>query len=147
MTGFFSPRTPIRATNPTITAAEFRAQFPEFSVDDYPDSMVDDWIEQARSIYNWRKLAIMYLAAHLIAVFNQERTTTTPASLDSGSTGQVQSQTVGPLSVTYRQGAGAVMNMAANESMWFYDRSTYGRMYLELRRATPGVTMSVRSFG
>ena len=89
----------------------------------------------------------MYLAAHLIAVFNQERTTTTPASLDSGSTGQVQSQTVGPLSVTYRQGAGAVMNMAANESMWFYDRSTYGRMYLELRRATPGVTMSVRSFG
>ena len=63
----------IRPTNPTVTADDFRRYISEFTPDDYPDDVLEEWIEVARNIYNWRKLGIVYLTAHLIALAVSER--------------------------------------------------------------------------
>ena len=47
---------------------EFRAQFPEFGIDDYPDGAVLGWIETARDIHSVSERALLWCAAHLIAL-------------------------------------------------------------------------------
>ena len=139
-------RRQITANNPKITAADFRADLPEFDAATYPDASLLGWVAQARKIYNWRKLGIIYLAAHLLSLSESERGVT-PATPYAGYSNQIEKMEVGPLSVEYRRGTAGTQSSDEMENVWFFDRTHYGRMYLQLKRGTPGLGFGVRNYG
>ena len=131
------------------TADDFRDTLGEFTAFEYPDEVVERWIAQARKIYNKRSLGIIYLTAHLITIANTERAAEdTPAMPDNNRrTTHSQRETVGPLSVTYSQQSGTfTSNNVREPAREFYEETTYGRMFLELKVHTSSINMP-RIFG
>lgn len=138
----------IRPTNPTVTADDFRRYISEFTPDDYPDDVLEEWIEVARNIYNWRKLGIVYLTAHLIALAVSERADATkPATPSNINNEQLTRIEAGPMAKYFARRQQTGNDNPGTGNALFYDRTTYGRTFLELRRGTPGIGMSMRVYG
>ena len=118
---------------PAPTVAEFRAQFPASFLDPtYPDATVEARIAEARQIHAVRKLATIYLTAHLLAV-DAEAT----GALDGGS-GVVKSEGEGPRKVTYQNQSDGMPNRA------FFATTSYGRRYLALVASSPRGAIGAR---
>ena len=115
------------------TVAEFRAQLPEFaSTTDYPDVQVTAKIRLARLLHDIRKTAIIYLAAHLFAI-EEENT----GKADGGA-GVVASEKIGPRQVAYLTQADGSARRA------FYATSSYGRMFLALADTSARASVGAR---
>ena len=124
---------------------EFLLELPEFAQTDsggsriYPDTYIQAWIAAAQDFYNRRNRGIIYVAAHPIVLARHERPGPGPAEPDVGLQSNVTSQSVGPLSVTYRQ-------ESRENRTDFFSRSPYGRYFLELEKRSPFTAMAMRSF-
>lgn len=100
----------------------FREDFPEFS--DVSDSEVERWLETAREIHSLSETATLHLAAHLLALSQEDS-----GGVDDGA-GVVTAESIGPKSVSYRTQAESGQDV-------FFERTRYGRTFLVLeRRAT-----------
>ena len=83
------------------TVAEFRAQFPTaFLALTHPDALITTRIGEASQIHGVRKLATIYLVAHLLAVDGEA------TGAPDGGAGVVSSETIGPRKVAYLTMAG-----------------------------------------
>ena len=115
------------------TVAEFRAQFPDtFPAATHPDSLITTRIGEARQIHAVRKLATIYLAAHLLAV-DAEAT----GEPDGGS-GVVAGEKIGPRQVSYLTQADGKPGMS------FFATTSYGRRYLALVASSPRGSVGAR---
>lgn len=106
------------------TATSIKTRFPEFA--DVSDAVVEFAIEEARLGVrdNWSvgyNLAIVYLVAHYVA-----SSIAASASAGSGGEGNIASESIGRLSISYAQ--------SPNDNATHDDTSTtsYGRRYDEL---------------
>ena len=138
----------IRPTNPTVTADDFRRYISEFRPDDYTDEILEQWIEVARDIYNWGKLGLIYLTAHMIALAVSERADpnkpATPSNINNEQLTRIEA---GPMAKYFAQRQKTGNDNPGTGNALFYDRTAYGRTFLELRRATTGIGMSLRVYG
>ena len=129
----------------TATVTEFLSLLPEFAVTDsgndriYPDTDIQGWLDAAQIFYNRRKQGMIYVAGHLIVLAKAERPGPGPAVVDVGLQSNVESESIGPLSVRYRQ-------EAREDHDAFFSRSTYGRMFIEMEKRSPWAQMSMRSW-
>ena len=115
------------------TVAEFRAQFPTaFLAATHPDALITSRIGEARQIHGVRKLATLYLTAHLLAVDGEA--TGDP----DGGAGVVSSETIGPRKVSYLTQADGMPNRA------FFATTSYGRRYLALVASSPRGAIGAR---
>ena len=119
------------------TVAEFRAQFgADFPETTYPDATVEARIKEARLIHAVRKLATLYLTAHLIAI-DAENT----GEPDGGS-GVVTSEKIGPRQVDYATQAGGTERSKARRA--FFATTSYGRRFLMLADTSPRAAIGAR---
>ena len=104
-----------------VTKDDIKTRFPEFA--SYSDAKLDAAIADAelqvnRNIFGAKAdLAVIYMAAHSLAVSNVQQ-----------SGGAIQSQKVGDLSITYA-GAGAGQGILS---------TGYGNLYFNLRKQVVG---------
>ena len=112
--------------------ADFREQFPELA--DAPDSVATQWLDIAGDIHSASDHALLWCAAHLVAVDQAEG-----RRVDSGA-GEVEEEQIGPKRVRYRA-------QAKDDRDTFFTRTSYGRMFLQLERRAPAVAMAVRVYG
>ena len=110
---------------PTITAV--RAKFPELTAAAYSDALVQSAIETSTALYALGTIARLYLVAHLAVIAKAEYD---DGALDGGS-GVIKSEQIGPRLVSY------VTQSVDGTGDAFYERTSYGRTYLELRKASP----------
>ena len=116
------------------TPLEFRARFPEFVANDYPDALIERAVGLARRLAAAAGMeAVYWLTAHWLSLEGERN-----VSPDYGS-GLVTSETVGPRTVSY-------MAEARDDAQVFYARTVYGRAYLALERRAPARVMSVRVY-
>ena len=115
---------------PTPTRAEFRAQFPDIAVE---DADLDRFIAEAVQIHAVRKLATLYLTAHL---YELERL----AAAGTETRGEVKSEAVGPIRVSY-------ITHAEKEGESFFTTTRYGQRFLALERRTPALVFTGRVVG
>jgi hypothetical protein len=106
------------------TAASIKTRFPEFV--DIDDAVVEFSIEEARLEVgtNWTSgynLAIVYLVAHYVA-----SAVAASASAGTGDEGNIASESIGRLSISYAQSA------ISNASQDDKSSTSYGRRYVEL---------------
>ena len=110
-----------------LTVADFRDRFDEFTVADYPDRQVGFSLTEAKRLSIVSPEAALYCTAHLLTLWkNESRDEGGNPAIDGGS-GVVVSETIGPRSVAYATPSGRK----------FYERTYYGRMFLELSNASP----------
>ena len=115
------------------TVAEFRAQFPTaFLVATHPDALITSRIGEARQIHGVRKLATLYLTAHLLAVDGEA------TGAPDGGAGVVKSEGIGPRKVAYLTQADGMPNRA------FFATTSYGRRYLALVASSPRGAIGAR---
>jgi len=112
----------VTVTVPTATSIKLR--FPEFR--DVDDSVVEFAIEEARLGVSsgWSvgyNVALAYLAAHYVA-----SAVAASESGGTGSDGAIASESIGRMSISYRQGVNA---NAAQDDL---TSTSYGRKYQEL---------------
>lgn len=112
------------------TATSIKTRFPEFA--DVDDAVIEFAIEEARLevTSNWTtgyNLAIMYLTAHYVA-----SSIAASASGGTGDSGEIASESIGRLSITYAkpQNANAVHSDTSTTS--------YGQRYDELMQRNFG---------
>ena len=113
--------------------ADFREMFPEFGVADYTDDVVVGWIETARAIHALSDRALIWCAAHLLALDRDEGRET------DGGAGIIQSESIGPMRLTFQ-------TQAKDQREVFFSRTSYGRMFLQLEHRTPAMAMAVRVY-
>ena len=115
------------------TVAEFRAQFPDtFPAATHPDALIETRIGEARQIHAVRKLATIYLTAHLLAVDGEAT-----GSPDGGS-GVVAGEKIGPRQVSYLTQSDGMPNRA------FFGTTSYGRRYMALVASSPRGSVGAR---
>ena len=115
------------------TVAEFRSQFPTtFLVATHSDALITSRIGEARQIHAVRKLATLYLTAHLLAVDGEA------TGAPDGGAGVVSSEGIGPRKVTYLTQADKAPNRA------FFATTSYGRRYLALVASSPRGAVGAR---
>ena len=120
------------------TVAEFRAQFPTaFPVATHPDTLIEARISEARQIHAVRKLATLYLTAHLIAV-DAENT-----GKPDGGSGVVTSEKIGPRTVNYATQAGGGRE-GTDKRRAFFATTSYGRRFLVLADTSPRAAIGAR---
>ena len=112
-----------------ITSGVIRNHFPELIESSFDDALLDEAGKTAMAIDSTSEQRAVYLAAHFAVVFKNENT----AEMDGGS-GVIVTEQVGPRMAVYA-------NMTARDSKGgsmdvFYERSSYGRIYLSLRSAS-----------
>ena len=113
----------------TELCALFRKQFPELPAGILSATDLKRFVNLALEIHALNDVATVHCAAHLYALEQAERAAITTADgaagvVDSGS-GQVQSQTVGGMSVSYAA-------TAAHDRESFFGRTPYGRTFLQI---------------
>jgi len=114
----------------TLTLANFRSQCPEFTPGAWPDSLVERWIDVARTIYSDNPTGIAYLTAHLLTCGREDGIIgDTVPDPDEGA-GEVTSETTGRRTLNF-------MAMAERGREVFYTRSAYGRLFLIHTRVRP----------
>lgn len=120
------------------TAAEllpdFRLRFTEFAAE--TDDKILLYLGDALDIFSACPTATLYLAAHLLALDTEYGTGI--KGVDGG-LGEVQSESIGPKSVSYK-------TQAAKESDTFYTSTPYGRRYLMEREACKARKFHVRVY-
>jgi len=112
----------------TVTATSMKLKFPEFA--NIEDATIEFAIEEAALAVgnNWAygsSVGIMYLAAHLIAAGKAAA-----AVLAGGSGGEIASESIGRMSISYKTTNVSLTNSGATPDD--YTSSSYGRRYLEL---------------
>ena len=123
-------------TKPSIT--DFRAKFTEFPETLKPNEDVQDALDVAFQLWDLSRLGVLYLAAHIL-VLDSERYASGTVQPDGGS-GLVTSETIGPQRIDYK-------TQAENGDDVFYARTSYGRLFLSLKRRTPAYAGSFRIMG
>ena len=122
---------------------KFRSEFPEFTEDDYPDSVVSRWIGVASEISDISSRATIYLAAHFISLNYTPSDGETVLEADGGIR-EVKREEAGPLEVEYFPSS-ETTNTSDRYASENFDRTEYGRIFVTLeRRAT---AFSVRVWG
>lgn len=110
------------------TAISIKTRFPEFS--SVSDAAVEFAIEEARLEVgsNWddssASVALLYLAAHYVAA-----SVARSSSGGDGGSGQVRSESIGRLSITY------ATNENSSATAEDKDSTSYGRRFLEIMQA------------
>lgn len=125
------------------TPAEFRAQFPEFDLQEYPDDVVERWIAAAGHIFAVSRLPWLFLTAHLLVIAKEDGALKGVAEADGGK-GVIQVKRIGKKSITYGFGTQAGGSPMDHDN--FYDRSSYGRVFRQMRNAAPSVGIKARIF-
>lgn len=115
---------------PTPTKAEFRAQFPDIGTEDLKDDDLDKLIAEAVQIHSVRKLATLYVVAHLYELDRQ-------AAAGAVTKGEVKSEGVGPIRVSY-------VTQAEDGQESFFTSTRYGQRFLALERRTPSLVVTAR---
>ncbi|MDE2848220.1 MAG: DUF4054 domain-containing protein [Gemmatimonadota bacterium] len=118
---------------PTPTRAEFREQFPSVDSAALSDDDLDRLIAEAVQIHSVRKLATLYLVAHLYELERQ-------ASGGTVTKGEVKSEGVGPIRVSY-------VTQAQDGQESFFTSTRYGQRFLALERRTPSLIATARVVG
>lgn len=119
----------------TMTPAEFRADFPEFScTSDYPDTQIDFWIGLAGVMLNperWQDLLSygtkLFIAHHLAIGARDEKTAST-GGVPGTVNGPQASKSVDKVSASYDTSA------VTFENGGFWNATTYGIRLLQLTR-------------
>ena len=112
------------------TVSDFRQEFPEFRATD--DGVITSRLNQARLIHDVRRLATLYLTAHLIVIGNQE------SLMPDGGAGVVSREKVGPRDIEY-------LTQADNKpERSFFASTSYGRQYLALVDSSPRASIGAR---
>lgn len=122
----------------TVTLAEFRTRFPEFSTTG--DAQVNRRLAEAQEIHNLRATATYYCCAHLLAldeVRTAQQADTDLDKVDDGA-GEVQSEGAGPSQTLYR-------TMAEEGREVFFTRTDYGREFLTQEKRTPAYVFAFQS--
>ena len=115
------------------TVNEFRAQFPTtFPVATHADTLILTRIGEARQIHGVRKLATIYLTAHLLAVDGEA------TGEPDGGSGVVGSETIGPRKVAYQNQSDGMPNRA------FFATTSYGRRFMALVASSPRGSIGAR---
>ena len=115
------------------TVAEFRAQFPAtFLAATHPDSLITSRIGEARLIHGVRKLATIYLVAHLLAVDGEA------TGEPDGGAGVVSVEGIGPRKVEYMNQSDGMPNRA------FFGTTSYGRRFMALVASSPRGAIGAR---
>lgn len=119
----------------TVTVADFRTQFPEFSAT--PDGQISLALEEGLLIHSVRKLATLYASAHVLAF--RLPTQASPISGGGGSTvvtGQVSRRRVGPLEEEFTTHTGSTQGNAGSrksaEDIAYFSSTIYGQHFLAL---------------
>ena len=117
------------------TVAEFRTRFGELASEEtYPDALIQNAINVAKSISTVSSEGFLYLTAHLAVVMKSEET----GELDGGS-GEVSGEMSSAQSMSYTV-------MAEHNRDVFFTRSSYGRTFMLLESRAPKRVVSVRVF-
>ena len=132
------PRSPV-----VVTVADFRARFPEFAATN--DVHIEFALEEALLIHSIRKLATLYVAAHVLSF----RLTAIAGGGGSGGgtttvTGQLESRQVGPLRETFSThsgtasggGGGSSARTRSPEDIAYFSSTIYGQHFLSLEPRT-----------
>ncbi len=114
----------------TPTKAEFRAQFPDITLE---DAVLDRLIAEAVQIHSVRKLATLYVVAHLWQLEELETT-------GEGVRGERKSEAAGPLKASY-------VTQAENGAEAFFTTTKYGRRFLALERRSAPLVVTARVVG
>jgi len=116
----------------SITIADFRTRFPQFSADppftvDLLDAAIQEAIHRVNAdcFRDRYRDGLLYLAAHILTVTAPQGN----ATASGGSTGQIASVTAGSASVSYQTQASAV-----GESHASLRETSFGRLFLDLLR-------------
>jgi len=115
---------------------DFRSRFPEF--DSTSDSVVELAIGDALNIYNLCDHGVLYLTAHILSLHSDSGVGGSGASVDGGE-GETTSESVGGVSASFK-------SMADRGDDTFYTSTAYGRMFMALKRTSPGRAFSVRVY-
>lgn len=108
----------------TVSVAGLRKRFPEFTAERKPDSNVEYAIEEAQIVAGKLSAeAQLYCAAHLLTIEQEKVVDEIGNPVPDGGSGVVVGERIGPRTVSY---------MTA-EGRQFYERTYYGRMFLELQ--------------
>jgi hypothetical protein len=119
----------------TVTPAQLRSDFPEFSdATTYPDSLVQTWLTVATSLVNadrWVELTnigIELVTAHHLALSVRDQTAAAVGGVPGTMTGPTSAKAVDKVSTSYDTGA------AALDGAGFWALTSYGIRYLSLAR-------------
>jgi hypothetical protein len=124
-----------------LTVADFRAIFPEFTVEAYPDTQVQFWLDSAANALNPRvwgarlNEGIALYVAHMLAVNTLKRRLASGGSgatlpgVPGLATGLVAAKSVGGASITYNTEVGQLADGGA------FNLTTYGQEYLTIARS------------
>lgn len=119
----------------TVTAANFRENFPEFtSATLYPNALVDFWIAVADkrldpNAARWEDLidtGKQLYVAHNLVLQRQAAAAASKGAPPGANTGAVNAKAVGPVSIGYDSAVAAV------EGAGNYNLTTYGTRFMEL---------------
>ena len=103
----------------TADVATFRDTFEEFGIDRASDDLVQRFLDLAMPIYRRTELGTIYLAAHFLKLFLDDK--------DNPGAGALASEGLGPHSESYRESS-------PDKHSPVYDRTEYGRQFLLLKR-------------
>ena len=116
---------------PQVAPAEVRDTLTAFASE--TDEAVNAAIEVARSIHDIRKMAVIYLAGHVLALSSEHT-----GSPDGGS-GAVASERIGPRQVNYR-----TMSKDGDALRVWCETTSYGRTFLALAATSPRSSIGAR---
>lgn len=118
-----------------VDAAQFRANFPEFSnTTEFPDSVVNFWFQYAYILLNARRwgqtldLGAQLFVAHNIVLEQQASKQAATGGTPGVTTGAVASKAVGPASISYDNSA----SLELDAGHW--NLTTYGKRLIRMIR-------------
>jgi len=126
-----------------VSVSDFREMLFQFSDEEqYPDNMINSFLLQAKGFIqnenghyvcisdDVRKQAIIYVSAHLLALYQMLTGNGANATGATGGTGQILSTTVGNVSVAL-----VPPPNGSKQYYYWYNQTPYGQMYLNLLRS------------
>ena len=125
-----------RVSIPTPQASDFRTLFPEFTEQDYPDELIQRWIETAGYIHSITQRGWLFLTAHLLSIARADGALDGVATPDQGK-GLIRVRELGKKKAEFIYGENA---------MAFYQRTSYGRMYCEISKRASATGIGVRVY-
>jgi len=114
----------------------FRTRFPEYAA--LSDAVVTQYIDDAMLIYKHCVVGIQYLAAHLVTLDQESGVGDTGGEVDGGA-GETTSESVGSVSASFK-------SQSEKEGDAFFTNTPYGRMFLALRKTSPGRAFTMRVY-
>ena len=129
------------------TVAEFRTRFPEFTIQAYTDTVVDQAIGEAMQISAIRKDATQYLVAHILSVGAADGVVggAQPPLPDEGRS-EIRVSQMGPKRTEFHPIASQGVSGRASIESWLAT-SGYGRMVIALELRAPTRAFRARVFG